>query len=226
MWKYLLDLFFPKICPSCHSILEDVEVVFCTQCRHEMPLTQHHLNPRNEAFQKFYGKIDVVHASAFLRFSKKGMVQEIIHQLKYKNQEAIGQVLAEWYAEDLKLIQPEIPFDVIIPVPLHPKKEKLRGYNQVEKFGKTLAQHLNVAYDDTILYRKTYSKTLSKKNRDSRAATIQNAFEVIISDKNTNKHFVLVDDVLTTGATLEACSRALLQIPGAKISVICMAMAQ
>ncbi|PXY40350.1 amidophosphoribosyltransferase [Flavobacterium cheongpyeongense] len=201
------------------------ESVLCTNCRHEMPLTQYHLDPNNEAVKKFYGKIEIDHASAFLYFNKKGIVQELIHNLKYKGYEEIGTLLGNWYVEDLKSIKPETPFDVIIPVPLHQKKLKERGYNQITTFGNALAKGLNIGYNDAILFRKKYSKTQSKKNLLGRLEGIENVFDVHISKENHHRHFLLVDDVLTTGATLEACSRALLKIPGAKISIVCMAMA-
>ena len=201
------------------------ELTVCTMCRHEMPLTKYHLDQNNEAVKKFYGKIEIEHVSAFLYFNKKGMVQELIHNLKYKGQEEVGVVLGNWYVEDLKDLELETPFDVVIPVPLHKKKFKERGYNQVTTFGKALAEGLNIQYDDAVLYRKKYSKTQSKKNLLGRSENIENIFDIKFSEENSNKHFLIVDDVLTTGATLEACSRALLKIPGARISIVCMAMA-
>lgn len=225
MINYLINLFFPKVCDGCRAILLQNEIVFCTSCRHEMPLTQYHLDSKNQAVKKFYGKIDIQFASAFLYFHKKGMVQELIHNLKYKGHEEIGTVLGNWYAEDLKEIQLAIPFDVVIPVPLHPKKFKERGYNQVTTFGKALAEGLKIPYNDSVLYRKKYSKTQSKKNLLGRSENIENIFDAVLTEENQNKHFLIVDDVLTTGATLEACSRALLKIPGAKLSIVCMAMA-
>ena len=201
------------------------EAVICTHCRHEMPLTQYHLDTNNEAVKKFYGKIEIQYASAFLYFNKKGIVQELIHNLKYKGHEEIGSVLGNWYVEDLKELNLEIPFDLVIPVPLHKRKFRERGYNQVTSFGKALAEGLNITFDDSVLYRKKYSKTQSKKNLLGRSENIENIFDVKLAEENHNKHFLLVDDVLTTGATLEACSRALLKIPGVKISIVCMAMA-
>lgn len=225
MFNYIIDLFFPKVCAGCHTILITNETVLCTNCRHEMPLTQYHLNQNNEAVKKFYGKINIEHASALLYFNKKGIVQELIHNLKYKGHEEIGTVLGNWYVEDLKELILETPFDVVIPVPLHPKKFRERGYNQVTTFGKTLAKGLNITYNDAVLYRKKYSKTQSKKDLLGRSDNIENIFDVVFTEENQNKHFLIVDDVLTTGATLEACSKALLKIPGAKISIVCMAMA-
>nr|WP_155077193.1 phosphoribosyltransferase family protein [Flavobacterium sp. MC2016-06]MBU3860095.1 ComF family protein [Flavobacterium sp. MC2016-06] len=201
------------------------ETVFCTSCRHEMPLTQYHLDCDNQAVKKFYGRIDIEHASAFLYFNKKGIVQEMIHNLKYKGHEEIGTFLGNWYAEDLKELILKTPFDTIIPVPLHKRKFKERGYNQVATFGKSLSESLNIPYDESILYRKKYSKTQSKKNLLGRSENIEDLFDVDFTAEHHQKHFLIVDDVLTTGATIEACSRALLKIPGAKISVVCMAIA-
>ena len=225
MINYLINLFFPKVCSGCHSILLQNETVFCTICRHEMPLTQYHLNPRNEAVKKFYGKIDIQFASAFLYFNKKGIVQELIHNLKYKGHQEIGTVLGNWYAEDLKELRLEIPFDAVIPVPLHKRKFKERGYNQVTNFGKAIAEGFEVPCNEKLLFRKIYSKTQSKKNLLGRSENIENIFDVNFDETDHNKHFLIVDDVFTTGATIEACARALLKIPGAKISMICMAMA-
>jgi len=225
VFNYIIDLFFPKVCAGCHTILITNETVFCTVCRHELPLTQYHLDSKNEAVKKFYGKIAIEHASALLYFNKKGIVQELIHNLKYKGHEEIGTVLGNWYVEDLKELVLETPFDIVIPVPLHPKKFRERGYNQVTTFGKALAKGLKIDYNDAVLYRKKYSKTQSKKNLIGRSDNIENIFDVIFTEENQNKHFLIVDDVLTTGATLEACSKALLKIPGAKISIVCMAMA-
>lgn len=225
MFESIKNLFFPKVCAGCHTLLMTNETVFCTSCRHEMPLTQYHLDTNNEAVKKFYGKIEIEHASAFLYFNKKGMVQELIHNLKYRGYEEIGTVLGNWYVEDLKNISLKTAFDVVIPVPLHQKKFKERGYNQVTTFGKALSEGLNIPYDNSILFRTKYSKTQSKKNLSGRSEGIKNVFDVNFSEKNYNKHFLLIDDVLTTGATLEACSRSLLKIPGAKISIVCMAMA-
>lgn len=226
MFESIINLFFPKVCSGCSSFLLSNENVICTVCRHDIPLTNHHLKPENDAFKKFYGRIPVIHTSALFYFHKKGIVQELIHNLKYKGHEEIGTILGEWYAEDLKTIALLQSVDEIIPVPLHPKKLKQRGYNQVTAFGEGLSSSLNLDYNDSLLIRNVYSKTQSKKNLLGRTEGIETIFDVVFTEKNYNKHFLLIDDVITTGSTLEACSRALLKIPGAKISIVCMAMAQ
>lgn len=226
MFESIINLFFPKVCSGCSSFLLSNENVICTVCRHDIPLTNHHLNPENDAFKKFYGRIPVIHTSALFYFHKKGIVQELIHNLKYKGHEEIGAILGEWYAEDLKNIDLLKSVDEIIPVPLHRKKLKERGYNQVTAFGEALSSSLNIDYNDSLLIRNVYSKTQSKKNLLGRTEGIETIFDVSFTEKNHNKHFLLIDDVITTGSTLEACSRALMKIPGAKISIVCMAMAQ
>ena len=225
MFKSLINLFFPPVCAGCHLFLLSNENVICTLCRHNIPLTNHHLNPENEAFKKFYGRIPVEYASALLYFHKRGIVQELIHNLKYKGQEEIGTVLGEWYAEDLKNSAIIKSIDEIIPVPLHKRKLQERGYNQVTNFGLSLSKNFNISYNPNLLVRNIYSKTQSKKNLLNRSDGIDTIFDAYFSEKDHNKHFLLIDDVITTGSTLEACSHALLKIPGAKISIVCMAMA-
>ena len=225
MFKSIINLFFPPVCSGCHSLLISNENVICTLCRHNLPLTNHHINPENEAVKKFYGRIPVEYASALLYFHKKGIVQELIHNLKYKGQEEIGTVLGEWYAEELRNLAIIKSVDQIIPVPLHRRKLRERGYNQVTNFGLALSKNLNLDYNNSVLFRKIYSKTQSKKNLLHRSDGIDTTFDVSFTEKDHNKHFLLIDDVITTGSTLEACSHALLKIPGAKISVVCMAMA-
>ena len=225
MFKNIINLFFPPVCAGCHSFLISNENVICTVCRHNIPLTNHHLNPENEAFKKFYGRIPIEYTSALFYFHKKGIVQELIHNLKYKGQEQIGTVLGEWYSEDLKNLIVIQSVDQIIPVPLHKRKLRERGYNQVTKFGHALSEGLNIEYNPNLLVRNIYSKTQSRKSFLNRSEGIDALFDVTFTEKDHNKHFLLIDDVLTTGSTLEACSHALLKIPGAKISVVCMALA-
>ncbi len=225
MIKHLLNLFFPKSCAGCHSILLVDEKVICTQCRHEIPLTNHHLIAENEVMQKFYGRIPLEFGAALFYFHKKGIVQEMIHQLKYKGHEEISEMAGNWYAAELKELKQINEIDYIIPVPLHKKRLRERGYNQVEGFGKALSTNLSIAYDDQLLFRKLHTKTQTKKDLLGRADVISTVFDVNFNETHHGKHFLLIDDVITTGSTLEACSRALLKIPDVKISIVCMAMA-
>lgn len=224
MLKNLINILFPKVCVGCDSLLMSNENVICTGCRHAIPLTNHYLDPENEAFRKFYGKIPVAFVSTLVYFHKKGIVQEMIHNLKYRGHEEIGTVLGEWHAEDLKSLMITKTFDEIIPVPLHKRRLRKRGYNQVTTFGQALSASLNIPFNPDILKRIIYSKTQVRKGFLGRTTTVDNIFDVNYTQSDHNKHFLLIDDVITTGSTLEACSKALLKIPGAKISIVCIAL--
>ncbi|WP_116789961.1 ComF family protein [Flavobacterium psychrotrophum] len=226
MLKSLINLLYPLTCNGCDALLLDSEDVVCTQCRHDMPFTQHYLNPGNETAQKFYGRLDLVHASSLVYFHKEGMVQELIHNLKYRKQEGVGRLMGQWYAPLLKQVPDLQTVTDVIPVPLHPKRFRERGYNQVTLFGQEIATGLGIPYNEDILVRANYTKTQTKKNREMRAAIINSAFAVNHTEADNGKHFLLIDDVITTGATLEACGKLLLQIPGAKLSIVTMAYAQ
>lgn len=224
MINNLIDLLFPKVCAGCKGFLLQNENVICTRCRHEIPLTQFHLLPENDAFKLFYGKLDVQYVSSFLTFHKKGIVQELIHRLKYSGNQEIGTVLGNWYAEDLKKVQVLEKVDFIIPVPLHKNRLKKRGYNQVATFGKALSEQLNIVYNDAVLIRNLDIKTQSRKTFEERTNVNLAIFDVVFDESLHNKHFLLIDDVLTTGATLENCGKAILKIPGAKLSIVTMAV--
>jgi ComF family protein len=226
MLNSVLNLFFPKTCSGCQGLLLQNETLICTACRHELPLTNHHLNLENEMFKKFYGRIPILYASSLFYFNKKGIVQELIHNLKYRGHQEIGQTLGNWYAEDLKTVTNLKTVDYIVTVPLHQQKLKERGYNQLTTFGETLSQNLAIPYDATILIRNSYTKTQSQKNLEDRMQGMNAVFEAVFSEQHHNKHFLLLDDVITTGTTLESCCRALEKIPNAKISIVCMAMTQ
>lgn len=226
MLKNLIKLFYPDVCLGCSKLLSDNENLICIVCRHELPLTNHLVNSRNEAMRKFDGKIPVEHASSMLYYHKKGIAQSLIHHLKYKNQQEIGSILGKWYAQDLMRIETFTNIDFIIPVPLHTKRLKERGYNQVDTFCKSLSEELNIPYETNLLLRNEYAITQSKKGLVERNKVNSNTFIISNSEKFQNKHFLLVDDVLTTGATLETCAKTLLNIPNIKISIVTMAFSQ
>lgn len=224
MFHYFFNLFFPKSCAGCSYLLLEDEKVLCTSCRHEIPLTHHHTMKNNEVVQKFYGRIPLEFGAALFYFHKKGIVQEMMHHLKYKGHEEIGEMIGNWYAAELKSVAALQTVDYIVPVPLHKRRLRERGYNQVTLFGKALSAELAIPYNDAVLYRKAYSKTQTMKNLLGRTDVVDTIFDVSFTELHHGKHFLLVDDVITSGSTLEACSRALLKIPDVKISLVCMAM--
>lgn len=199
------------------------ETVICTSCRHELPLTNHHSETENEIIKKFYGRIPIEFGAAMFYFHKKGIVQQLIHNLKYQNHQEIGTMLGKWYGEELIFLEIVKNTDFIIPVPLHKKRLKKRGYNQVEKFGLALSSLLKVPYNDSILYRNIYSDTQTQKSFFGRTTIKKDLFDVVFSEIHQGKHFLLIDDVITSGTTIEACAKALLKIPDAKISIVAMA---
>lgn len=221
MFENLISLFYPPVCPGCSELLSAGEQVLCTSCRHQIPLTNFHQIPNNEAFGKFYGRLPLEHVSALCFFHKKGIVQRLVHKLKYSGQEKIGTQLGYWYADVLNQSDFVKP-DVIIPVPLHPKRLRERGYNQVTNFAKALSHGLQIGFADDILIRTSYAKTQTRKNLFQRSLGKKELFNVDFKKAEAGKHYLIVDDVITTGATLEACGRALLKIPDTKLSIACM----
>lgn len=224
--KALANLFFPLVCNACKDTLSDNETFLCTNCRHNIPTTNFHLSQDPFVKNVFYGRVKVEAATALLRFEKKGIVQHLLHQLKYGNNEAIGSFLGDWLGEELSANQIFNSIDIVIPVPLHPKKLKKRGYNQVSKFGQNIATLLNADYHEDILVKITNpSKSQARKNRLERWELNNETFSVGALDKLHNKHILLVDDIITTGNTLEACVIELNKAKNIKISIAAMAIA-
>jgi ComF family protein len=179
----------------------------------------------NETYKKFYGRLPIEHGSSIVYYHKAGVVQQLIHHLKYKGNEAIGELFGDLYRDEVLKIHKKLKFDAIIPVPLHPKKLRERGYNQVDLFGKSIAKTIDVPFNANLLRRNLYSKTQTKKNLWSRTEINNTLFDVEFSENEYGMHFLLVDDVITSGATLEACGKALLKIPNVTLSIITMAYA-
>ncbi len=220
------NILLPKVCFGCNTRLSSGEHVLCTVCRHELPLTDHNHTEENAVDRIFYGRSPIEKASSFLFFSKKGIVKNLIHFLKYKKQEEIGAFFGDWYGSLLKEEKGLRDVDVVVPVPLHPKKEKKRGYNQVTLFAERIAQHLQADFEPQLLIRTKNSRTQTKKDRQKRWETIKDAFRLQPSKNRAYTHVLLVDDVITTGATLEACATQLGQLPQVKISIASMAIAE
>lgn len=222
----LLKLIYPDICNGCTKLLLKGEQVICTSCLHELPYTFHHEMKTNEIDRKFYGLVPVSFCLSMLYFHKSGIVQNLIHNLKYRNKQEIGMFLGNLYATDLKNHEKINSITHIIPVPLHKKRLEERGYNQIHTFCESLAKNWNVPLEKKLLIRTTYSASQTKKSKTERATVKDNLFTIKLPHVFSNPHFLLVDDVITSGATLEACIKELLKIPNAKVSILTIAYAE
>lgn len=225
MLKSLINLFFPKVCYACHNYLNDNEDTICISCRHNLPVTHFHFNNDDTILKIFYGRVKIENATALFRFEKKSIVQQLIHGLKYKGYEQISPFLGDWLGGELITLNDYKDIDIVIPVPLHRKKLKSRGYNQVTGFGKQIAASLNAVYKDDVLLKITNTASQTNKKRFARWNQTDELFIMQNPSSIENKHILLVDDIITTGATLEACISVLNQAKNIKVSVACMAMA-
>ncbi|UKM65271.1 ComF family protein [Flavobacteriaceae bacterium GSB9] len=225
MLKSIVNLFFPKVCVACQHLLDDNENTICMDCRHDLPVTHFHFDDSKVVKKVLYGRAKIENGTALFRFEKKGKVQQLIHNLKYRGHENIGLFLGNWLGGELKTIEAYQQVDVVIPVPMHPKKLKKRGYNQVTKFGQQIAKALNVAYKDDVLVKITNTKSQTIKSRFSRWSSSNELFALNNPESIKNKHILLVDDLITTGATMEACISVLNQSENIKISIATMAIA-
>ncbi|HET8839801.1 MAG TPA: ComF family protein [Flavobacteriaceae bacterium] len=228
MLQDLFDLLFPKTCACCEHFLMPNERSICTHCRNELPLTDPYLENGNETEKVFYGRVRIVHAISLLQFEKHGITQRLMHDLKYRGNHGISSELGKWVGNDLLNIPWHKEVEVVIPVPLHRKRLRKRGYNQVEGFGKNIAEILNIPYNDRCLLKIEANKTQVFKNLAARFQNVEHSFELNRTETEMlkNKHVLLVDDIITTGATLETCAQKLLAIPNVKVSIATMARTQ
>lgn len=202
------------------------EQVICTSCQYSLPLTNFHLQPDNIVARQFWGKVNLQAAYALYYFTKGGKVQSLVHNLKYKGIQQIGHTIGNIAGGQLVKNKIFYSVDLIIPVPLHKKRLRQRGYNQSTCFAEGLAQKLNAVVDDTSLVRIHATETQTKKGRFTRFENMKEVFWVANPDKLRNKHILLVDDIITTGSTLEACAAEMLKIEGVKISIATIAYAE
>ncbi len=221
--KNVFRIFYPKLCANCENLLTENEKTVCTFCRHDIPLFYDTNYSENKITKIFYGRVLLEKATTLLSYRKEGITKKLIHALKYKGNEEIGIFLGNWFGEILKENNQFDDIDYIIPVALHPKKRKQRGYNQVSKFGKIMGSHLKKPFLEHILLRTTISKTQTFKARFERFNTIDSPFHLKNTSFLKNKHILLIDDVITTGATIEACAKELQKIENVKISILSMA---
>jgi ComF family protein len=221
----LFSLFFPNLCLGCGQPLLRGEEAICSICHFHLPKTWYHNDPDNPLNKVFWGRVNVEAVASYVFFHKGSTVQHLLHQLKYKGRQEIGIRLGIWYGMELCKADGFMQTELVIPVPLHPAKLSKRGYNQSEMFAEGLATHMTAHLETRCLYRRVNSSTQTRKTRFDRWENVENIFAVNNPSKIEGKHVLLVDDVLTTGATLEACAQALLEVPGVKVSVATIAYA-
>ncbi|QKJ31575.1 ComF family protein [Mucilaginibacter mali] len=226
---YLTDfisLIFPDLCHACGESLIGGEELICTRCIYDLPYTNFHQQADNIVARQFWGKVKLDAAYALLYFNKGGKTQQLIHSLKYKNTPLMGNKLGNMAGAQLRQTDHLKIFDAVIPVPLHKSKLRKRGYNQSAGFAEGIAQALQTKVVINNLIRTVATATQTKKSRFDRAANMQDVFAVADPDSLIDKRVLLVDDVVTTGATLEACAAVLLTVPGLKLSIATIAYAE
>lgn len=220
-----MNLFFPKICEACQNVLKDNELLICVKCRHQLPLTNYHFEDPEAVKKVLYGRVSLKNATSLLHFSKKSIVQQLLHNLKYRGHEEIGLLFGEWLGAELKDIKAYNSIDVVIPVPLHKAKVRKRGYNQVTQFGKAIARALDADFSEGVLVKTKRTKTQVFKERIRRWSDQGAQFTIAENQSLKGKHILLVDDIITTGATIEACAQVLSTIDNITLSIATIAIA-
>lgn len=221
-----IALFFPNYCFTCRENLVKGEEYLCSACRLVLPKTNVHQLEENPLMKRYGGLLPLQAFYTYLKFTKGGKVQKIMEKLKYDNCPDIGTVLGQWYGSDLKESGLENQFDLIVPVPLHESKLRKRGYNQSDYFAKGLSNAMGVPWDGKALYRASKSETQTKKTRAQRFKNVSGIFQLGSLDAIVDKRILLVDDVVTTGATLFASAQPLIEGGCKNISLATLAVAQ
>ncbi|OIP82865.1 MAG: amidophosphoribosyltransferase [Porphyromonadaceae bacterium CG2_30_38_12] len=222
---HFVSLFYPNLCLICGENLNKSEHQICLKCLHEIPRTNFHTHPNNPVEKRFWGKVDVWRATSFFFFTKGSPFQKLIHELKYHDNKEIGVIMGRYAAVDLMENDIFSSIDCIVPIPLHPKKFAKRGYNQSEMIGKGLSEILQVPQDYYNLRRLKANDTQTKKSVFDRYTNTAGIFNVVDVEKFSGKHILLVDDVLTTGSTIEAAVHELKKCKDVKVSVFTLAIA-
>ena len=217
-------LLYPEVCEACSNPLHHGEEVVCTFCHYKLPYARFHHEPGNPIEQIFWGRIPIESATSLFYFSKGNKVRNLLHNLKYRKHQYIGPFLGQILAKKIQHIPRFQGFDYITPVPLHPKRLRLRGFNQSMAFADGIAENLN-SKSEELLFRTVDSSSQTKKNRFDRFKNMDGIFKVIDPSKVEGKKVLLVDDILTTGSTLEGSATPLIE-SGARVSIATMAMVQ
>ena len=214
-----IALFYPRTCMACGNTLFHNEEVVCTSCLLHLPRTGFHKIKDNPVAKVFWGRVNLESAAALYYYRKGGKVQHLIHQMKYSGHKEIGIFLGELYGSSLKKSKYFETVDTVIPIPLHKNKLKKRGFNQAEMFAKGIANTMDIEIDTDSVYRDVETSTQTKKSRYKRWENVSDIFKLRDLDALSEKHVLVVDDVITTGSTMEACVNTLQKVPGIRISV-------
>lgn len=217
--QHCFSLFYPELCLICARKKPAQGEMLCFTCQHKLPQTSFHLDPENAFMERFWGRLPIQAAAALYHFVKGGRTQQLVHQLKYNNKPVVGQRLGELYGKQLKHSPLFQDLDLIVPVPLHPKKRHQRGYNQSETFAQGLSASMGLPWLAHALERRSFTQTQTQKGRLQRMNNVLEAFHLGQEKALRGKHILLVDDVITTGATLEACGMRLLEVEGVTLSL-------
>ena len=220
-----LDFIYPRYCAACNNLLLIKEEEICLSCNYELPRTNFHKQKENQVEQLFWGKIKVEFASSYLSYTKGNITQQVIQNFKYRGRKEIGYILGRQYGNELNRIMNNKNIDFIVPIPLHEKKQKKRGFNQSEYFGKGLSDSLKIPLETNVLTRQIYTETQTIRSRIDRWQNVKSIFEVCDINKIQGKHILLVDDIITTGSTIESAALTLQKKADSKISVLTLGIA-
>ncbi len=221
----IISLFYPRLCAGCNVSLIKGEEFLCLNCIADLPRTNFHLISENPVSLQFIGRVPLELATSFCRFDKGGRLQRLLHQLKYKGNREVGHKMGLLFGYDLIQSTQYCKIDAIMPIPLHPKKEKKRGFNQSTEICKGLSEAMNRPLITGNLIRDVHTDSQTRKGRFERWENVSGIFTVKHSVSLEGMHLLLVDDVITTGATLEAAAMPLLRIPGVRVSIATLACA-
>ncbi|MBL7112037.1 MAG: ComF family protein [Bacteroidales bacterium] len=213
-----INLIFPKVCPACGELLMKNESVICAGCLYALPRTNFHLERDNPVAKTFWGRVRLENATSFYSYQAGSYLRRLIHELKYKGFKEIGEELGRQFGNELQATAFN-ESELIIPVPLGKRKMKKRGFNQSECIARGLSLSMGKAVNTTAVIRTRNTRTQTKKSRYDRWLNVEDSFRVVDANALQEKHILLVDDVVTTGATIEACASEILKVPGAKVSV-------
>jgi ComF family protein len=224
LWGDFLQLAFPNTCGGCQSALLADEEMVCTTCRLNFPLTHFHQMPAdNPMFDKFKGRLPIVHASAFLHFVDEGVAQSLAHEVKYNGFRDLGIQLGRWYGYQLAATDIGSRFDCLVPVPLHSERQKRRGYNQAACFAKGISEAVGIPLREDLVFRSKATLSQVRMEREQRVANTADAFHLFPNTQPKNLRILIVDDVVTTGATIEACATPLVRGGCETIGVLALA---